>query len=684
MATATSPSRTGITSMQAQQTHDPDLEAILENYSKGDNAKTAPLPERERIVQNSHQLHFVGGHDISDIRVLKGNKVCSPTYARFECTPSCGSKGDLPRRMVGAWLLPKSRARATHCPYPSVPRTPKLFKDALAEQVTSVQNVSGQAQRILSDVPLDIRRLKMLESFQEAAAAKRMFMMVCAASKDCRNDDTIIYASSWIHQVTGFRSAYFIGCDCRVLQGEKTDQRTVSQIRDALIQHKPCQALVLNYRKDGTPWWNMLHINPLKDAHGHVVAILGVQKDVTSVVLDALRRCAGAASVERSAPPAEPPAAFNAAPVDVPCAAMVTSGRENEDPRCVSLSLEGTREENRRGLDASTTSNTDGSSSTVCSVPPAPLEGTPLPDAPPADAVPRDSALISGECEQGVRRSSRHQARLLRMEEKRRLEAEKAAQDKAAAAEKRRLRDEDKARRRAQTKLGLHEEPGLRGSLQLAPRALEVLKALTTTYPNGSGSQQLEITPQHSDRQNPHSKWLEVLVGDAEIKDTGSAYMRAYGSLLNATSCTQDDQGTKREWSTAGDSSSSQAKKKARGGGGGRKATQKKGGKATKAGAGKSKSAVGDRGSARKCGRCGRPNHTSRTCSAKTHADGHTLKTINCPRCLRPTHAHLGPCDFKTDIKGRKISEPPYLASTKRNVDGSHDVSPDEFALFNM
>merc|ERR1711924_566830 len=98
-----------------------------------------------------------------------------------------------------------------------------------------------------------------------------------------------------------------------------------------------------------------------------------------------------------------------------------------------------------------------------------------------------------------------------------------------------------------------------------------------------------------------------------------------------------------------------------------------------KAGAGgKSKSKGGAGG--RKCGRCGRPNHTSRTCNAKTHANGHNLKTINCPRCLRPIHAHLGPCDFKTDIHGRKVTEEPYtevcVPTGKRKASGQSTRRP--------
>ena len=56
----------------------------------------------------------------------------------------------------------------------------------------------------------------------------------------------------------------YIGCDCRLLQGPKTDQRTVGQIREALKRQHPCHALILNYRKNKEPFWNMMSLNPVR------------------------------------------------------------------------------------------------------------------------------------------------------------------------------------------------------------------------------------------------------------------------------------------------------------------------------------------------------------------------------------------------------------------------------------
>jgi hypothetical protein len=44
---------------------------------------------------------------------------------------------------------------------------------------------------------------------------------------------------------------------------------------------KPVTVTLLNYRKDGSPFWNALHIAPVRDAEGVLEYFIGVQLDVT-------------------------------------------------------------------------------------------------------------------------------------------------------------------------------------------------------------------------------------------------------------------------------------------------------------------------------------------------------------------------------------------------------------------
>ena len=66
------------------------------------------------------------------------------------------------------------------------------------------------------------------------------------------------------------------------VQGDKTDLSSVDEVRQAVKEQSECTVRLLNYRKDGTPFWNMLSIAPMSDVDGAVCFYIGVQVDVTS------------------------------------------------------------------------------------------------------------------------------------------------------------------------------------------------------------------------------------------------------------------------------------------------------------------------------------------------------------------------------------------------------------------
>lgn len=81
--------------------------------------------------------------------------------------------------------------------------------------------------------------------------------------------------------ITGYADADIVGRNCRVLQGPLTDADTVAQIRQAVATGGSFQGEVLNYRKDGSSFWNELSIAPVLDDSGRVTHFVGVTRDVT-------------------------------------------------------------------------------------------------------------------------------------------------------------------------------------------------------------------------------------------------------------------------------------------------------------------------------------------------------------------------------------------------------------------
>src|SRR5438034_6560651 len=95
-------------------------------------------------------------------------------------------------------------------------------------------------------------------------------------------DNPIVYANRAFTELTGYRSEDVIGKNCRFLCGPATDAETVAEIRQAIIERRACSVEILNYRKDGSSFWNALSITPLEDFAGRVTHFVGVHTDVTA------------------------------------------------------------------------------------------------------------------------------------------------------------------------------------------------------------------------------------------------------------------------------------------------------------------------------------------------------------------------------------------------------------------
>ncbi|WZZ21546.1 phototropin-2 isoform X1 [Brassica napus] len=91
----------------------------------------------------------------------------------------------------------------------------------------------------------------------------------------------IVYASSGFFTMTGYSSKEIVGRNCRFLQGPDTDQKEVAKIRDAVKNGKSYCGRLLNYKKDGTPFWNLLTITPIKDDQGNTIKFIGMQVEVS-------------------------------------------------------------------------------------------------------------------------------------------------------------------------------------------------------------------------------------------------------------------------------------------------------------------------------------------------------------------------------------------------------------------
>lgn len=93
---------------------------------------------------------------------------------------------------------------------------------------------------------------------------------------------SIIFVNPAFTKITGYTAEEVIGRNPRFLQGPNTDRTVLSKLRQTLEAGEVFYGEAINYRKDGTEFYNEWHIEPIWDTQGRITHYLGVQRDITA------------------------------------------------------------------------------------------------------------------------------------------------------------------------------------------------------------------------------------------------------------------------------------------------------------------------------------------------------------------------------------------------------------------
>lgn len=113
-------------------------------------------------------------------------------------------------------------------------------------------------------------------------AAVEMTRMPMVVTDPRQPDNPIVFINGAFLDLSGYTADEVLGRNCRFLQGPDTDAGTVTELRDALAAHKAVAVDILNYKKDGTRFWNGLFIGPVFDKQGELLYFFASQLDITS------------------------------------------------------------------------------------------------------------------------------------------------------------------------------------------------------------------------------------------------------------------------------------------------------------------------------------------------------------------------------------------------------------------
>ncbi|WP_225421631.1 PAS domain-containing protein [Sphingomonas parva] len=112
-------------------------------------------------------------------------------------------------------------------------------------------------------------------------AAVEMTRMPMILTDPRQDDNPIVFANKAFLDLTGYEENEVLGRNCRFLQGPRTDQEQVRELREAVKNEDAISIEILNYKRDGTPFWNAVFIGPVFDTDGQLLYFFASQLDVS-------------------------------------------------------------------------------------------------------------------------------------------------------------------------------------------------------------------------------------------------------------------------------------------------------------------------------------------------------------------------------------------------------------------
>jgi PAS domain S-box-containing protein len=112
-------------------------------------------------------------------------------------------------------------------------------------------------------------------------AAVEMTRMPMVLADPRQKDTPIVFANNAFLDLTGYEEEEVLGRNCRFLQGVGTDPSHVAELRAGIDNRRAAAVEILNYRRDGTPFWNAVFLGPVFDPDGELIYFFASQLDVT-------------------------------------------------------------------------------------------------------------------------------------------------------------------------------------------------------------------------------------------------------------------------------------------------------------------------------------------------------------------------------------------------------------------
>jgi PAS domain S-box-containing protein len=242
------------------------------------------LPTGE--LRARHAFNSPESLEIRDLQSLAGAVLTSGktvmTHTHSAAPPSVGLPPDLPAPQ--SFLGLPFRAFGELVGMVGIANRPGGYGEAHVEFLQPLLTTCGNI--------LHARRTDQRRRIAEQALLAQREQMKKLALVAARTSNAVIITDAqgvteWVNEgftrITGFTPEEVLGRKPgELLQGPGTDPRDVETMRQALSMGQAVTVELLNYSKEGTPYWNFIEIQPVRDETGKLVNFVAIETDVTA------------------------------------------------------------------------------------------------------------------------------------------------------------------------------------------------------------------------------------------------------------------------------------------------------------------------------------------------------------------------------------------------------------------
>ena len=242
----------------------------------------------DESIQDRNRLDFI----IDNTPALIGywdnqlkNQFCNSAYSRWFGKTRAEVKGQHIRQVIGEELYKSNLPQIEGVMHGEMQRFDRYIADEqtgenIHTQLSYLPDIKDYQVKGFYVLGLDVTNQDRLidSNFQNLSILQSLNKGIVLTDINNR----ITYINPAFEQLTGYSLTEMLGKSCRFLQGPATDPSEIQAINQAIKTQQAYQSEILNYRKDGTSFWNELSINPIFDSHGKLSQFVGFQRDITA------------------------------------------------------------------------------------------------------------------------------------------------------------------------------------------------------------------------------------------------------------------------------------------------------------------------------------------------------------------------------------------------------------------